>query len=349
MSALQQVDNPRRAVFISYSSTDDHPPPDKPKVQGFVTTLYEQLAYELQNLGLPRQELWLDKRMTSSQQFVEALAEELAKSDILLAILSNGYVNSDACHWEVDYFAKLLQASADPHSKTRIFRVDKQKVSEGELPPALRFVHAIRFYEEDRQTGAQREYYWRGRFIRRRPYEEAIRTLATQIFTRLQEIRGAKRGEVIAFPSRPHARAFAAAGPDARSNGRTVFVAKPAFDLLEPYSMLVEELRGRGYAVLPDPDVDLPNDQRRALKVIRDALAVAELSIHQLGTREGFVPDGGDVPVVRLQLTEAAAFAQQNKPFHRLIWAPKMLPGADEEGSERDPLDVLAQRSRAHV
>jgi hypothetical protein len=126
-------------------------------------------------------------------------------------------------------------------------------------------------------------------------------------------------------------------------NGRTVFLAKPAFDTQEAYLTLVRELRGRGYAVMPEPDRDLPHEGRAAREAIRSALANAELSIHFVGEARGFQPDGLDAGIVKLQLADAAAEEVRRPGFQRLIWAPKILPTAEDTVGERDPLQVLAR------
>jgi hypothetical protein len=71
-------------------------------------------------------------------------------------------------------------------------------------------------------------------------------------------------------------------------------------------------------------------------------LAVSEISIHLLGERRGFVPDGLREGIVALQLAEARAEVERRPPFRRLIWAPKTIPGLDPLPA-RDALHVLEQ------
>ncbi len=358
MSARQASDNDnhelpgggKRGVFISYSSSDDEPPPGPRKGEGFVSHLYAQLAWELQNLGLPKEELWLaSKHLTSSDQYIEVLAEEIAKSDILLAILSNGYVNSPWCREEVSVFARRLEAMPDHKGQRRIFRVDKQEVAENELPTALRHVNSVRFYEKDPERGYTREFYRRGQIVRKKPYEDAILQLAHQIHTRLRELRQGRIRPADprkAEETREFARLALArpqAGMARSAEGRAVFLAKPAFDLMESYSRLAHELSVRGFKVVPDPEKDLPRLGAEALEIVRKALAEAELSIHLLGEGRGFQPDGLELGIAPLQLAEAAAEAGRRPGFHRLIWAPKIIPGAEESGAERDPLEILTR------
>lgn len=133
-------------------------------------------------------------------------------------------------------------------------------------------------------------------------------------------------------------------------NGRTVFVARPASDMGDHYVRIVDELKERGYTVVPDDDI--PNDER-ATAFIDSALAQAEMSIHLLGERPGITPDAPDMtPIGKLQLAraglraeQAAAQAGAASGFRRIVWAPKVFEGeaaaAREDAQTRNPIAVL--------
>ncbi|MGH7092767.1 MAG: adenylate/guanylate cyclase domain-containing protein [Stellaceae bacterium] len=134
-----------------------------------------------------------------------------------------------------------------------------------------------------------------------------------------------------------------------KTNGRTVFVARPADDMWPGYIRIVDELRNRGFAVVPDSDI--PKEDG-AVEFIDQALAGAEVALHLLGGGRGDAPTGEE-PIVSLQLARAALRAQASgaglpggSEFRRIIWAPKILDdtAASTAGapSERDPLAVLA-------
>lgn len=133
----------------------------------------------------------------------------------------------------------------------------------------------------------------------------------------------------------------------ATSNGRTVFVARPANDMRGAYVRIVDELRGRGFVVVPESDI--PNDET-ATSFIDTAIAQAELAIHLLGTRLGFTPDTKEgLPIGKLQLARAARQATKRKKtaagpeFVRVLWAPKIFEEIGSGMLERDPQIVLAQ------
>jgi len=136
------------------------------------------------------------------------------------------------------------------------------------------------------------------------------------------------------------------------SNGRTVFVARPAADMRQAHIRIVDELKNRGFTVVPE--IDIPSESG-AIEFIDAALAAAELSIHLLGEKPGSTPDEVDVPpIVRLQLARAALRSAKHgndetsaRAFQRIVWAPKILedPTAVQppDSPERDPITVLAR------
>lgn len=157
---------------------------------------------------------------------------------------------------------------------------------------------------------------------------------------------------IVDATTRPGDEKPAATGPGpikvqaAKSNGRTVFVARPAEDMWQGYIRIVDELRNRGFAVVPDSDI--PKEDG-AVDFIDGAIAAAEVSVHLLGENRGYAP-GEEDPIVKLQLNRAARrISPDASPnpdnFRRVVWAPKILEtttgAAPEALAERDPLTVL--------
>ncbi len=337
----------KRPLFISYRRADNRPPPDVPKAEGYITHFCRQLYWELDNAGLAADSLWIDRnQLEPADKFTEVIQQQLQNSDILLAILSNGYVSSGWCCEEVDYFAQRLRDVPDAERKRRIFRVDKHEVADADLPEALQNLQAVRLYEKDPESGVEREFYYRGKLRRPTPYREAINELAIAIRKRIQELGLVRRTQGPGMVAAAHAAAepLAHAPPEraaAPGNGRTVYVAMPAFELEEQHTTLVRELRGRGFRVVPEGE--LPRRGEAALAAVRAGLAEAELSVHLLGEKMGFQPEELTVGIVSLQLKEAAGQAARTPGFRRLVWAPKMMPDGEDGAPARDPLAVLAR------
>ena len=333
----------KRPLFISYRRADNKllPPPDEKK-PGYITHFCKQLEWELSNAGLPAESLWIDRnQLEPADKFTAVIRDQLGQTDIMLAIASNGYASSGWCREEVDYFAKCIAAIPDDERKRRIFRVDKHRVSDGDLPPALRDVQAICLYEEDPDTGIEREFYYRGKLRRKTPYEQAIGTLANAIRKRIKELKLDSRTAGPNWSEEKAETDIPLLPPPKPTNGRTVYVAVPAFELEEQYITLVRELSGRGFRVLPERE--LPRQGADALRTVRNGVAEAELSIHLLGDKRGFQPEDLSTGIVSLQLAEAAEEAKRKPNFCRLVWAPKIMPDGEESSPARDPLEVLAR------
>jgi TIR domain len=321
-----------REVFVSYRRLDDEPPPGKSKDCGFVCYLLRQLRYDLRQMGVPDAILWQDRaQIEIGDIFSESIQKALNSAELFVAVLSKNYVTSSWCQQELSTMESRI-AKLDKHAgQRRIFRVDKHSVPEHQVPEALRRVQAIRFYYED--DDGVNEYYWRGKVRRTVEYERALRDLAKAICKRLEEL---------GIPLQPRIQLQPPLDYNIRpSNGRVVFVAKPASDMIESYWALVSELQGSGYRVTPDSDSDFGQDARSA---VVNALAEAEASIHLLGNRTGGRPDGLDIDLVPMQLAAAADEARKRASFVRMIWAPKVLPPETSARGGivgRDPLSIV--------
>ena len=115
------------------------------------------------------------------------------------------------------------------------------------------------------------------------------------------------------------------------------------------YSRLAFELQGKGYTVVPEVNSDIPKNAT-VRDYVKTALEKAEVSVHLVGEKRGFVPDDDELdPIVKLQLRFARERAAQSaepseSTFRRIVWAPKILDAPDQPAGpavERDPLKVL--------
>jgi hypothetical protein len=328
-----------REVFISYRRLDNDPPPDCPADRGFVDYLLRQVRYDLTQLGVTNLIVWQDRsKIAPADDFTDEISSALNNADLFIAIVSKNYIASTWCAKELDMMTARIRVLGAPAEEHRIFRVDKHKVLDDEVPDPLRRIESVRFYREDRYADRVDDYFWRGKVVFIDEYEGAVKKLAVGISNRLDALGIAMR-KPKADPEPPPDNAPA-------SNGRVVFVATPAGDMARYYQPLVRELRGAGYRVTPDPDKDLGKLGEEVRSTIISALAEAEASIHLLGTRTGGRPDGLDMDLVPMQLAAAAEQAKSKAGFERIIWAPKVLPSGtsgEPEVAGRDPLEILGR------
>jgi hypothetical protein len=326
-----------REVFISYRRLDNDLPPDTPNGRGFVDYLKRQVRYDLSQLGVPDAILWQDRsEIAPADDWNEKIRNALNNAELFIAVLSKNYINSPWCEKELHTMKSRTEMLGTPAGDRRIFRVDKHKVPEDKIPEALRTIQAVQFYREDRYDAeGVDEYFWRGKVRLIDEYEGAVNKLARGICRRLEEL-----GIPCQRKEQPERR------PEngRPTNGRVVFVAKPAGDMMQAYRSLVTELRNTGFRVTPDPDKELGASADAVRSTVAKALAEAEASIHLLGTRRGGGPDGLDMDLVPMQLAAAADEARNRPGFARLIWAPIVLPSgtaAEAKMAQRDPLDVV--------
>ena len=333
-------------VFISYARLDNEVPASARPLPGFVTQLHEYLDDQLRQLPHPRPVLWRDTgNIERTDQFTAILDGEVARSDFLIVVLSYNWLHSDWCKRELDTFSRRWASEGEANARRRILLVNKTPVDRNDRPPLLQGQEGHDFFAFDREQhqGARvRPYFDVGR-IQDDGFVREVRALASK----LQRLAAAEA------PNRPESRYIPApARRAAPTNGRAVFVARPADDMRRAYERIGNELRSRGFLVVPDSEI--PNDDH-AVGFINQALAAAELSVHALGEKRGFAPPEQD-PIVGLQLVLAADRAREAAApgngerngapaFHRILWAPKILedPVAPPPAAERDPLAVLAR------
>jgi TIR domain len=327
-----------REVFVSYRRLDNDPPPDSPNDRGFVDYLLRNVRYDLSQLGVPNAILWQDRsKIAPGDDWNERILNALNSAELFIAILSKNYITSSWCEKELHTMKSRAESLCAATGERRIFRVDKHKVPENRIPIQLRTIQSVQFYREDRYGEDHYEFFWRGRVRNIDEYEDAVKKLAKGICKRLEEL-----GIPCRLKDQPELRVDNAR----QSNGRIVFVARCAGDMVQSYRTLVRELREEGFRVTPDPDKDLGDLGEKVRSAVVNALAEAEASIHLLGTRKGGRPDGLDMDLVPMQLAAAAEEAKRRPGFERMIWAPFVLPSgtsAEAKMARRDPLDVVDQ------
>jgi hypothetical protein len=350
------VPNSDIQIFISYARDDDKPAPDLPETKGFVTFLREMLVYEFSKLGASRPKIWRDtNRIAQGDQFERMIEEAIAQSAILLVVLSQVWMARDFCQRELKSFAERWRAEGPEDIRSRIVVVGKRYVDPDKRPSLLQHQQGFEFYSlnDPDDVGFELEFYSRGR-IRDPRFETRIEQLAAYLWRKAERLAGG-RVEPPAPPQLPlpppeaiDMPAAAQAKP-APAMGRLIYLAKPADDMRENYARIAKELEGRGYAVVPAVDSELPRDSS-ALAYIDTALAAAELSVHLVGEKPGFAPDDVKLDrIVKLQLARAAlrvpaADGATGREFRRIVWAPRLVESADPDNAstERDPLAVLA-------
>jgi hypothetical protein len=318
---------------MSYARSDDLVPPNRAGAKGFVTFLYEQLQYEFTELGaVPALEVWRDvRKIARGDQFDPIIEDAIKASELFLAVLSPNWMLSENCKEELESFCQRWQHEDEMRVRQRIIVACKKPVARPTRPSLMQGQEGYSFfaYEGPKNTGAEIPYFNRGEICDDR-YEDVVQELAEFLNNRVRHVT-----RVPGDPPGPRPPTLPRPLPVAQPDARKIYLAKPASDMLEAYRRLVEELAHNGYAVVPDPNANIPNDAS-AWEFIDSALSSADISIHLLGKIGGFSPEAPNdsvkpLPIVQLQLARAAlrspgASEQSNgsgKEFRRIIWAPE--------------------------
>jgi hypothetical protein len=329
-------------IFVSYAHDDDLQLWASKDKKGFVTFFCEMLRAKLRDLGATRARIWLDRqRISDGDQFDGKIDDGLKNAHLLVVVMSNNWLSRPYCRKELDAFVEFRRAAGIENVAERVVVVGKGHVDRLKRPPLLQTQEGFLFYARDDQNDVAdvKPYFNRGdacddRFYDRR---DDLAAFLQRRVDRLAE--GAGTG------------AIATEGKQliASPNGRTIYLAKPAADMEAAYSRLAFELQGKGYTVVPEVNSDIPRNAA-VRDYVKTALEKAEVSVHLVGEKRGFVPDDDELdPIVKLQLKFARERAAQSadpsgSTLRRIVWAPKILDAPDQlvgPAVERDPLRVL--------
>jgi hypothetical protein len=320
-------------IFISYARDDDKRPPGPPEVMGFVEHLHVFMNYSFTNAGPERPQFWRDEdNLYRGEQSWPVIERALNESSFLLVVLSKNWIDSDYCKRELAHFVRRFQQRSESVDERIIIAAKNHVLREGR-PPGLEHQDGFKFYAlSDRTKLSEVEFFVRGKPLDDGRYWAAFDELCDFILRRARQV---------------NSRDARAAEPD--TPRRTVYVAKPASDMLGPYIRVVKELSARGYKVVPKRNEDIPSNGPSP-ESLENLLAAAEVSVHLLGESGGGTEElNSDA---KLQLAAAAdriakSGAAQNgsdPTFRRILWVPKAFRvdgESDSKAVERDPFDVV--------
>jgi TIR domain len=177
------------SLFLSYRHLDDEPPPDNPSGR-FVQQLHRELVWELRQLGAPDAALWFDRaNILPGDAWSNVIHNVINKADLFVILLSRDYLASEWCKRELSNIADRLESFDEKHRWARILRIDKNRITNDEVPDILRDAEAVRFYNIDQNANEEKEYFSRGRILDERKYDEAVQETAVEIYRRMKVIR----------------------------------------------------------------------------------------------------------------------------------------------------------------
>lgn len=301
-------------VFISYRQLDNQSPSGS---NGWVDDFHERLKFPLQQLLGRQVRIWRDPRLQGGIDFTAEIFERIARTKVLLTVLSPGYVESGWCLRELREFCRLAGAAGGLRvgNKFRVVKVVKTPLPLDRHPGELREQLGYEFFETDEGTGIPREFSPHEDGYQHQRYEAKINDLSWYLKELLEII---DQQQPVPPP------------PD---KSRTVYLAHTTSDRSYDRDRVMYELRDRGYHVLPDRE---PSPSASAYLVeVRENLRRSRLSIHLIGETYGTIPDGEEEKsIVHLQNELAAEHCDADPDFARVIWMPVGLSpaGARQRG-----------------
>ncbi|HEX6047342.1 MAG TPA: TIR domain-containing protein [Pyrinomonadaceae bacterium] len=334
-------------IFISYGHLDDEDPAGD--VKGWVDLLVERLPRLVSNnLGyLPK--IWRDERSLHGNDLLTAAINEGVTSALLLIpIVSPRYVQSDWCRRELEAFCQSEPPPGAPAFRSRIFKVIKTPLLfhlAKKEPESLRELIGYSFYEMEGDmpvefgpevTPTKDPRYW-----------TALRRLAWDVSNMLATLKHAKdaiTGPLVA-PTPQSSSSPVAAAANTGTN-KFVYLAETTSDLTSERELVRDELRQRGYGVLPEEK--LPAAELQQIQtVVTEALARCVLSVHLIGKRYGSTPEDDPRSLVCIQEDLAAQHCAKHSDFSRLLWMPQgLMTPALEVTDERQKQFITGVQNR---
>jgi hypothetical protein len=291
-------------AFISYSHIDNVGLVDGSK--GWITNLHRALEIRIAQLLGEKPHIWRDPKLAGNDVFEVTLIQQLKRVAVLITIVSPRYVKSEWTRRELVEFWKAAEAQGGVryHDKARIFKVMKTPVPRDIDLPELTSLLGYEFYKIDTETGRVYELDEIFGESAQRDFWIKLDDLAHDITVLLEVLR--KEFQVSAEPLGEAKKEF-------------VFLAETTADLKEEREAIRRDLQQHGYTVLPARGLSLVASEMKA--AIAEDLSQCRMSIHPIGERYGFIPEGSNISLTEIQ-NELAMERGKQGGFVRLLWIP---------------------------
>ena len=288
-------------VFISYAHNDNDL--FATEQQGWVAQLHCDLQKRVTGYLGANATLWRDQdNIRNNEDFENVILKRLVKTATLLAVISPSFMEREWCIRELTEFASLAERSFGMHiddETLRIFKVEKIHVDPSVLPTPLQRAEGYKFYGDHEFRPILG-----GDYLNR--YFEKMDELA-------RDIAGVLKGL-----ARKGSGTDQAAAPRLATPSSVVYLAETTSDLADQAYEIRQDLKSRGFTVLPSSD--LPNEAKQLSDKAQEYLTRSVLSIHLIGKNYGVVPEGeSDKSKAWLQ-NDLAMKRGSDPSFVRLVW-----------------------------
>ena len=303
MRSLGDCDN---HIFISYSHIDNRPLAEGQK--GWIEAFHQRLELRLAQVLGEMPKVWRDPKLSGGDYFHDALGEQLARSALLLTVISPSYLKSEWCVKELQEFIRHADRTGGVRlldHKSRVVKIVKTFTPREKHPPELQGMLGYEFYQINGETGRPEEFS-PDEYPNRDPrYVQRFEDLVYELKQLIESLQCGVGG---------------AATPADAPTGIAIYLAETTSDLSRERDQVRRELMQHRHEVLPGQE--LPRDGPSLEAAVREHLSRSRLSVHLIGDRYGPVPEMEETrSIVRLQL-ELAAEREGDPNFTQLIWMP---------------------------
>jgi hypothetical protein len=333
-------------IFISYAHIDDLSPTGEE--EGWIDLLHKRLSVLLaQALGYELK-IWRDgHNLQGNDELEGAIGAGVTRSLLLVPVISPRYVQSDWCNREMEAFhaGESPTSAAAPGFRKRVFKVVKTPLPEHlkKLEPRhISNLVGYEFYAKDDASGILSEF---GAGPHDKQYWQMLNRLVANITKTIIELKHSPEAQASSAEAVAEAVATPDASPKPDGAGRAkttklVYLAETTSDLAKERELVADELRQRGFGVLPEQKLPL-DERRKTEEAVLEALARCAMSVHLVGARYGSTPEDDAASIVRIQEELAAAHGSNDSAFQRLVWLPP--------GLATPALEITDARQKSYV
>jgi hypothetical protein len=287
-------------IFISYRHLDNQ--------SGWIDNFHDHLRIRLSEFLGHEVKIWRDTKKLQGEYFADEIRDNIKEAKVFISIMSPGYIDpsSDWCLRELQEFSRLANRIGN---KPRIIKVVKTPVPREKYPQAIQGSNDFMFYDLDPDNDKPLFFSQVSTGPLYQKYLSKVDDVALYIKDLFAEMDNSRKAE-----KEP---------PPDQTTGKAVYLAETTSDLSDERDRILRELNARGYRVLPD--AELPREMPEFQDVVREHLSMACLSVHLIGAKYGFIPEGEEEKSIVVLQNELAAERSADPGFTRLIWIPEAL------------------------
>jgi len=320
---------------VSYAHDDDFP--FTGAKFGWVTALVNDVENTLGQAGVRRQNIkfWVDRRVLSpNESLTDQILEGVRSADLLLVVVSPGYLSSDWCRKERNDFLSAIK----DRGKSRVFLVKKQPVERDSMPQEFFDLTGLDFWtERPDHTGTITFGY---------PLPNPENPEHFNYYEKLQDLCRWVAKALVAIPSAPGSAltlpqtAVAVEKPPAPN---TVFLAPVGYDLESQWDSVHRYLDQANVKAVPETVHQYPSQAADFRQQVKRDIAQCDLFVQLLSTIPFRDQQDSSTDYAQLQLEAARSAGKAILQWRH----PQATPSSVADTSQSALLDAETVRAES--